>query len=113
VNVQGFAHARKLFRVAPGSFDPPPKVDSAVVRIEPRTDPVVEQPREAAFRRFVQDTFGMRRKQMRRVLRSLLNIDADRANALLREAAIDATARPETLSPEAFARLVRAITPGS
>jgi 16S rRNA (adenine1518-N6/adenine1519-N6)-dimethyltransferase len=113
VNVQGFAHARKLFRVAPGSFDPPPKVESALVRIEPRLDAVVEPAREAAFRRFVQDAFGMRRKQMRRVLRSLLNIDADRANALLREAAIDATARPETLSPEDFARLVRAITPGS
>src|SRR5438128_2000608 len=32
VNVQGFANPKRLFKVAPGSFDPPPKVESAVVR---------------------------------------------------------------------------------
>ena len=36
------ARARIAFRVAPGSFNPPPKVESAVVVIEPRPDPVVE-----------------------------------------------------------------------
>lgn len=106
VNVQGFAHARRLFRVAPGSFEPPPKVESAVVRIDPRPDPVVNADVEPRFRRFVQDAFGMRRKQMRRVLRSLWNLDAESADALLAGAGIDPTARPETLSPEAFAALV-------
>jgi 16S rRNA (adenine1518-N6/adenine1519-N6)-dimethyltransferase len=106
VNVQGFARAKSLFRVAPGSFLPPPKVESAAVRIEPRPDPVVTPDIEPRFRRFVQDAFGMRRKQMRRVLRGLLNLDAERADALLNEAGIDPMARPETLSPEAFARLV-------
>ena len=38
-NVQAVANAKIMFRVAPGSFPPPPKVDSAVVRIEPRDDP--------------------------------------------------------------------------
>lgn len=109
VNVQGFATARKLFRVAPGSFDPPPKVESAVVRIDPREDPVVDREREPRFRRFVQDAFGMRRKQMRRVVRSLLGVDADRADALLTAAGIDPAVRPETLSAEAFAGLIRAI----
>lgn len=107
VNVQGFAHAKKLFRVLPGSFDPPPKVESAVVRIEPRLDPVVPAADEVRFRRFVQDAFGMRRKQMRRVLRSLLNLDATAAEAMLSTAGVDPTARPETLSPEIFARLVQ------
>src|SRR4051812_13428882 len=111
VNVQGFAIAKKLFRVAPGSFEPPPKVESAVVRITPRETSVVEPELEERFRRFVQDAFGMRRKQMRRVLRSLLQIDAERAEALLAAANIDPTARPETLSPEHFATLVRATTP--
>jgi 16S rRNA (adenine1518-N6/adenine1519-N6)-dimethyltransferase len=106
VNVQGFARAKSLFRVAPGSFLPPPRVESAAVRIEPRPDPVVTPDIEPRFRRFVQDAFGMRRKQMRRVLRGLLNLDAERADALLNEAGIDPMARPETLSPEAFARLV-------
>lgn len=107
VNVQGFAHAKRLFRVAPGSFEPPPKVESAAVRIEPRPDPVVGPEREERFRRFVQDAFGMRRKQMRRVVRSLLNLDVESAEALLTRAGIDPTVRPETLSPEKFASLLR------
>jgi 16S rRNA (adenine1518-N6/adenine1519-N6)-dimethyltransferase len=108
VNVQAVAHAKLLFRVAPGSFQPPPKVDSAVVRIEPRPDPVVSSSEEAAFRRFVQDAFGMRRKQMRRVLREILSIDADAADAMLSAASIDPVTRPETLSPEDFAQLLHA-----
>jgi 16S rRNA (adenine1518-N6/adenine1519-N6)-dimethyltransferase len=106
VNVQGFAHPKRLFKVAPGSFDPPPKVESAAVRIDPRETPVIGAEREVRFRRFVQEAFGMRRKQMRRVLRSLLNLNAEQAEAMLAGAGIDPTARPETLSPEDFARLL-------
>ena len=110
VNVQAVARATLLFRVAAGSFQPPPKVESAVVRLDPRPDPVVSPEEEGAFRRFVQDAFGMRRKQMRRVLRALRDIDARRADVLLAAAGVDAAARPETLSPERFAVLFRAVT---
>jgi 16S rRNA (adenine1518-N6/adenine1519-N6)-dimethyltransferase len=108
VNVQSVAIARLLFRVAPGSFVPPPKVESAAVRIDPRPDPVITVDEETAFRRFVRDAFGMRRKQMRRVLREVLGLDAERAGAMLTSAGIEPAARPETLSPEDFARVVRA-----
>jgi 16S rRNA (adenine1518-N6/adenine1519-N6)-dimethyltransferase len=111
VNVQGFARAKSLFRVAPGSFLPPPKVESAVVRIEPRPDPVVGADLEARFRRFVQDAFGMRRKQMRRVLRSAAHLGAEQATAVLERCGIDPEARPETLTPQDFARLLRALAP--
>ena len=110
VNVQAVAIARLLFRVAPGSFVPPPKVESATVRIDPRPDPVITPDEETVFRRFVRDAFGMRRKQMRRVLREVLAIDAERASALLESCDIDPAVRPETLSPEDFARVVRAAT---
>ena len=110
VNVQAVATARLLFRVAPGSFLPPPKVESAAVRIDPRADPVIDPSEEAGYRRFVRDAFGMRRKQMRRVLREVLEIDVDRANAVLEAAGIDPAVRPETLSPADFARVVRAAT---
>jgi 16S rRNA (adenine1518-N6/adenine1519-N6)-dimethyltransferase len=113
VNVQAVAIARLLFRVAPGSFVPPPKVESATVRIEPRPDPVIMPDEETVFRRFVRDAFGMRRKQMRRVLREVLSIDAERASALLESCGIDPAVRPETLSPEDFARVVRAASRGS
>src|SRR5262249_52556528 len=108
VNVQAVARAKLLFRVAPGSFLPPPKVESAVIRIEPRPDPVVEVTDEPEFRRFVQAAFGMRRKQMRRVLRSLWSVSAERADEILLSCRIDPTARPETLSPQDFADLIRA-----
>lgn len=110
VNVQAVARATLLFRVAAGAFHPPPKVESAVVRIDPRPDPVVSTAEEAPFRRFVQDAFGMRRKQLRRILRELLDIDAARADALLADAGLDGAARPETLAPERFATLFRSVS---
>lgn len=109
VNVQAVATAEQVFRVAPGAFHPPPKVESAVIRVVPRNNPVIAAHDEAAFSRFVQDAFGMRRKQMKRVLRSILTLSPEQAGAALAAAAIDPTARPETLSPEDFARLLAAI----
>lgn len=108
VNVQAVAHAKLMFRVAPGSFQPPPKVESAVVRIEPRKDPVIVEAEETVFRRFVQDAFGMRRKQMRRILRALWSVSPEVADDVLARCEIDPSARPETLSPADFARLIRA-----
>ena len=107
VNVSALASAETLFRVPAGAFSPPPSVDSAVVRITPRATPVVMPDEEERFRLFVQQAFGMRRKQMRRVVRSLLSLPADRAEALLALAAIDPEARPETLTPGQFAALLR------
>jgi 16S rRNA (adenine1518-N6/adenine1519-N6)-dimethyltransferase len=107
VNVQALARAEKVFRVAPGSFNPPPKVESVVVRITPRDDPVVRAAEEEGFREFVLAAFGFRRKQMRRVLRELRPMANERADDLLRSAGIGAEVRPETLTPEQFAALFR------
>ena len=107
-NVQAVATAELLFRVAAGAFRPPPKVESAVVRIAPRADAVVRADEEDAFRIFVQGAFGFRRKQMRRVLRELWGVDAAEADRALEDAGVDPMARPETLSPAHFARLTRA-----
>jgi 16S rRNA (adenine1518-N6/adenine1519-N6)-dimethyltransferase len=94
--------------VPPGAFAPPPKVESAVVRITPRANPDVEPEDEARYRGFVQAAFGLRRKQLRRVLRTLGALDAETAERVLAAAAVDPDARPETLSPADFARVVRA-----
>lgn len=108
VNVQAVASAELIARVPPSAFQPPPKVDSAVVRITPRADPAVVPDEERRFRAFVQAAFGMRRKQMLRVLRSVASLDVDAASAVLAACDVDPEARPETLAPEAFARVVRA-----
>ena len=109
VNVQAVARVEFIAAVPPGAFQPPPKVDSAVVRITPRADPVIEPHEERAYRSFVQAAFGLRRKQMLRVLRSAAALDVDAAAAALATAGVDPEARPETLEPAAFARVVRAV----
>ena len=109
VNLQGFARVEVLFRVAPGAFVPAPSVDSAVIRVTPLPEPVIDDELEPRFRSFVQAAFGLRRKQMRRVLRTIAGVGADESDAALLAAEIDPEVRPETLPPEAFARLVRVL----
>ncbi|MBX3132835.1 MAG: ribosomal RNA small subunit methyltransferase A [Gemmatimonadaceae bacterium] len=109
VNVQALAEAKLLFTVGAKSFTPPPKVESAVIRVVPRATPLLEEGEEEPFRLLVQGAFGLRRKQMRRVLRTVKGWDAPRADAALLEAGIDPEARPETLAPVDFLRLLRAV----
>jgi 16S rRNA (adenine1518-N6/adenine1519-N6)-dimethyltransferase len=108
VNVQAVARAELLFRVPAGAFRPPPKVESAVVRITPNEQPMVAPGEEDAFRAFVIAAFGFRRKQMRRVVRSIWDLDAGTAETLLARASIEPGVRPETLAPGDFGKLLRA-----
>lgn len=107
VNVAAVARAEALFRVPPGAFSPPPKVESAVVRITPFEVPLVTAAEERPLRTLVQGAFGMRRKQMRRVIRTLRSLDAEAADNMLKQAGVDPEARPETLSVEQFVKLLR------
>ena len=107
VNVQAVARVEVMFRVPAGAFYPPPKVESAVIRVTPRPDPVVAPDEEDGVRQMVQAAFALRRKQMRRVVRSIAGADVERAEDALVASGIDPEARPETLAPDAFVRLYR------
>ncbi len=107
VNVGAVARAETLFAVPAGAFAPPPKVESAVVRITPRAEPLIATEEERPFRVLVQGAFGMRRKQMRRVVRSLFSLDAEGADEILAAAGIAPADRPEVLSVEQFVALLR------
>ena len=109
VNVQAVANVELLFRIPAGAFNPPPRVDSAVVRVTPRADPVVPAGMEERFRTFVQAAFALRRKQMRRVVRTIAERSAADAEAALAVCGIDPDARPETLGAEQFHALGRAL----
>jgi len=109
VNVAAVARAETLFGVPAGAFAPPPKVESAVVRITPLAEPLVSTEEERPLRTLVQGAFGMRRKQMRRVVRSLYALDAEQADALLAAAGIEPADRPEVLSVEQFVALLRGV----
>jgi len=111
VNVQGFANAELVGRVPSGAFRPPPAVESAILRITPREGAVVDASLERSFRALVQDAFGLRRKQMRRVVRTIASLDPESADRALATAGIDPEARPETLRAEDFARLLVELNP--
>ena len=98
VTLAARAECFKLFKVGPGSFNPPPKVDSAIVRIVPRPAPF-PLGSLAAYDRVVTAAFSMRRKTLSNALKKTLTADAIRA------AGVDPQARAETLAPEAFGRL--------
>ena len=108
VNLQAVAAVRTLFTVPAGAFHPKPKVSSAVVELVPRATPAVHAGEEAPFGEFVQALFGMRRKQMKRSIRSIVAASLEEAEVLLAQCGIDAEARPETLAIEQFVTLFRA-----
>jgi 16S rRNA (adenine1518-N6/adenine1519-N6)-dimethyltransferase len=110
VTVAYKAHVKLLEKVPPSAFAPPPKVDSAVVRVTPRTDPPFHVENEAFFLATVQALFGQRRKTIRRALQNqkeAIGLDgAEPAliDELLSEEEYD-SARPEELSPGELAGL--------
>lgn len=109
VNLQALATVETVFTVPAGAFNPPPKVESAVIRLVPRAAPLINREEEVPFRTLVQGLFSYRRKQMLRALRSVRGMSADDAAAALARAEIVATDRPEVLAPIDFVRLLRAL----
>ncbi|HXQ63266.1 MAG TPA: 16S rRNA (adenine(1518)-N(6)/adenine(1519)-N(6))-dimethyltransferase RsmA [Steroidobacteraceae bacterium] len=94
-----------LFDVGPGAFRPPPRVDSAVVRLVPHQTPPFARPDPARFALVVARAFGQRRKTLRNALKGIVD------PAGFAAARIDAGRRAETLYPEEFARLAATPAP--
>ncbi|HET9707678.1 MAG TPA: 16S rRNA (adenine(1518)-N(6)/adenine(1519)-N(6))-dimethyltransferase RsmA [Gemmatimonadales bacterium] len=107
VGAQVEAHVEKVFTVKAGSFTPPPKVHSAVIRLRPRERPLVAAQDVPAFRAFVAACFSLRRKTLRNVLRALTGRPADVVDEALAQLGLDPRVRAETLAPERFVALWR------
>lgn len=88
-----------LFDVAPGSFTPPPKVDSAIIRLLPRAEPAFDVGDFAMFSGIVQTAFGQRRKTLSNSLKSLVSPE------VFELCGIDKRLRAENLSGYDFAQL--------
>jgi 16S rRNA (adenine1518-N6/adenine1519-N6)-dimethyltransferase len=94
---------RRLVLEAPAkAFTPPPKVDSAVVHLVPRSRPVTG-PRLEALQKVTAAAFGQRRKMLRAGLRAL------GGETLCHTAGVDPSVRPETLDLEGFLSLADAL----
>lgn len=99
VMLQSRYEMAKLFDVAPEAFDPPPKVVSAVVRMQPLSGDYPRAGDAGVFSQLVARAFAQRRKMLRRSL-------GDWAALLDWQAAgVEATARAETLSVAQFIAL--------
>ena len=98
---QTIARAAVVLDLPARAFTPPPKVDSAVVNLTPRSDRP-EPALIAALERVTQAAFGQRRKMLRSSLKSLGGED------LCRRAGIEPTTRAEQVDVPGFLALARA-----
>jgi 16S rRNA (adenine1518-N6/adenine1519-N6)-dimethyltransferase len=111
VLLQAWYDIEYLFTVGQGAFAPPPKVQSAVIRLRrnSREDLGVQY---SLFKAVVKTSFGQRRKTMRNSLKPLINAKAERegwSEERLKEFAADPVfdLRPERLGVEEFISLTR------
>lgn len=102
VECQFLAHAEYLFTVPPGAFRPPPRVDSAVIRLTPK-HPVPLEILSPAFLDFVSICFRQKRKTLRNNLREAYDAIPDIAPW--------ANRRAEELSVDEFVDIYRALGP--
>jgi 16S rRNA (adenine1518-N6/adenine1519-N6)-dimethyltransferase len=92
-------------------FFPPPKVDSAVVRLIPLPEPPVQCDNHKNLRRVIKAGFAQRRKMLRNALTSL-SIQQEELNRIFKELRFDPQVRAETLSLQQFAMLSDALPLG-
>lgn len=104
VMVQYYCKVESLFDVPPESFDPQPKVDSAIVRLTPYKSPPHPAKSVKTLERLVNTAFQQRRKTVRNALKQLLPPDA------IESLNIDTGVRPERISLPEFVALSDKLT---
>jgi len=107
VAVQVFAQARTILTIPAEAFTPPPRVDSALVRLDVREKPAVEVDDLHAFFRFVEAVFQGRRKQLGGILGRISGAGSTEAGDRLRRLGIEPERRPQTLNLAEWETLYR------
>jgi 16S rRNA (adenine1518-N6/adenine1519-N6)-dimethyltransferase len=103
VMLQARCEVEPLLRVAPGAFRPPPKVDSAVVRVRPKPVGSVGIDNDTVFANVVKAAFGQRRKTLRNALAGIAGSDD------FDTAGIDPGARAEQVDVAGFITLANTL----
>jgi len=99
IMAQYYAKAELMFIVKPGAFNPPPKVDSAIVRLTPRPAEERANIDVSLMNKVVTSAFSLRRKTLRNSLKAYLSAED------FEHLEIDPKARAETLPPSDFVRI--------
>jgi len=103
IMAQYYCKVEPLFIVGPGSFNPPPKVDSAIVRMIPYETLPIQAKDVKTLERVVREAFNMRRKTIRNTLKNLISADQ------LAELGIDTGLRPEVLTLQQYVTIADAV----
>ena len=108
-SVSYYAEAKTLFKVSAGSFMPPPKVDSAVIRLDIRkTQPVRVEDEKLMFA-VIRASFAQRRKTILNSISNSLGISKSQLSEALGECGVSPTARAENLTLEDFAAIAESV----
>ena len=107
VSAQIFAEAELDIEVPRQFFTPPPKVDSQVVVLRTRAEPLVAPQDQKDFFRIVKAGFSAKRKKLRSSLSGGLGIDKSATEELLKSAGISPDARAEDLAIDDWQRLLK------
>ncbi len=99
------AKCERIFTVSGGSFLPPPKVDSTVMRLTPYKEPPVAVENEPFFFKMIKAGFNQRRKTMVNSLNAGMSISKETITAALEQCGLSATTRIEQLTLEQLAAL--------
>jgi 16S rRNA (adenine1518-N6/adenine1519-N6)-dimethyltransferase len=103
------ARASRVLTLPPGAFRPPPKVTSAVVRLEFLSDADVPAA-PPLFESLVRAVFAQRRKTLGNALRAFASTRDLEAVEVIRRVGLDPGQRPETLDLDAFIALARGVS---
>ncbi len=104
IMTQYHCRVEPLLDVPPGAFSPQPKVQSAVVRLVPHAAPPFPAISVETLQTVVRTAFNQRRKTLRNALHGLVSTEQ------MQQLGIDASARPETLSLQAYVALANSIS---
>ncbi|MDP1573400.1 MAG: 16S rRNA (adenine(1518)-N(6)/adenine(1519)-N(6))-dimethyltransferase RsmA [Coxiellaceae bacterium] len=100
---QYFCDNAYLFTVLPHSFNPPPKVDSAIVRLIPKTDLPLNANQFQHFSAIVKEAFNYRRKKLGNSLKRLVSVEQ------LAACDIDPELRPQEVSIDGYVRIAKSL----
>jgi 16S rRNA (adenine1518-N6/adenine1519-N6)-dimethyltransferase len=110
VLTQIYCDVELALRIPPGAFRPPPKVESAVIRLGVLASPRVALDDERRFHVVVRAAFAQRRKTLANALAAGLGLPVDTLREAAQSAGIDPSRRAETLTILEFAELSRRLS---
>lgn len=105
LSVRMYGTPKLEMRIPAGAFYPPPKVDSAVIKIDLHPEPLLGPSQREIFFRLAKAGFLHKRKTLRNSISKGLGIPPDQAEELLRRGGIDPMRRAETVSIDEWLEL--------